>query len=56
MILFWLTEALPLPVTAMIPMVGLPLLGLKDQNNEKIADSAITTETIEDAVCGGGRQ
>ena len=28
MILFWLTEALPLPVTAMIPMVGLPLMGL----------------------------
>ena len=24
MILYWLTEALPLPVTAMIPMVGKP--------------------------------
>jgi len=28
MILYWLTEALPLPVTAMIPMVLLPLMGL----------------------------
>jgi len=25
---YWMTEALPLPITSMIPMVGLPLLGL----------------------------
>jgi len=28
MALYWMTEALPLPITSMIPMVGLPLLGL----------------------------
>lgn len=28
MVFYWLTEALPLPVTSMIPMIGLPLLGL----------------------------
>jgi len=28
MAVFWMTEALPLPITSMIPMVGLPLLGL----------------------------
>merc|ERR1711892_1201773 len=28
MCVYWLTEALPLPVTSMIPMIGLPLLGL----------------------------
>ena len=25
---YWMTEALPLPITSMLPMVGLPLLGL----------------------------
>jgi len=25
---YWMTEAMPLPITSMIPMVGLPLLGL----------------------------
>jgi len=28
MAVYWMTEALPLPITSMIPMVGLPLLGL----------------------------
>jgi len=28
MVVFWLTEALPLPVTSMLPMIALPLLGL----------------------------
>merc|ERR1719394_495760 len=28
MAVFWMTEAMPLPITSMIPMVGLPLLGL----------------------------
>ena len=28
MAIYWMTEALPLPITSMIPMVGLPLLGL----------------------------
>jgi len=28
MAIYWLTEALPLPVTSMIPMIALPLLGL----------------------------
>jgi sodium-dependent dicarboxylate transporter 2/3/5 len=25
---YWMTEALPLPITSMIPMVALPLLGI----------------------------
>ena len=28
MAVYWMTEALPLPITSMLPMVGLPLLGL----------------------------
>jgi sodium-dependent dicarboxylate transporter 2/3/5 len=29
MLVWWITEAVPLPVTALLPMVGLPLLGLR---------------------------
>jgi hypothetical protein len=28
MAVYWMTEALPLPITSMIPMVALPLLGI----------------------------
>lgn len=28
MSIFWVTEAMPLPITSMIPMVAFPLLGV----------------------------
>jgi len=30
MLVWWVTEAVPIPVTALLPMVGLPLLGISD--------------------------
>ena len=30
---YWLTEALPLPITSMIPMVLLPMLGVMSTGN-----------------------
>ena len=45
MAVYWMTEALPLPITSMIPMVGLPLLGL--MSTSKVAINYLNSTNCE---------
>lgn len=37
MAIFWMTEALPLPVTSLIPVVALPLFGIMETSDVSTA-------------------
>ena len=52
MAVYWLTEALPLPMTSMIPMVLLPMLGIMSTSNfyHDMLESVKTVITGEVAI------